>query len=589
MNMQPYYRFRLLRTAVWCLTAVLLSFITACNEDEQNQKTTQTGKIPEVITYSPEYTEAGSATDAMIMGENFGTDPKNVIVKLGELTIPTKEVGNSVIKFTIPNSLDIGSYPLSVEINYMNTENKQQTMSHTFEVDFEVRGSTPVISELSPQTGTYAGGTVTIAGDHFGTDKNNVTINFDQAKLDIISITTNAIIFNLPENSELGTHSLEIEIKYGVNATQKIRRTYEYQVYKKEYVASSSVYAGTGAQGINNGPRLAAQFYAPRSLAYDAATQSLYVGEISNGIRIISNNEVSWYHSPQEGNPWAFGETCSVCISGNNLYYTVKEAHDRNCNILYMASRTDGIFGTATGHQTPKSPYTDMQDVTVNPVDGRIVMTRYSWDAFRMESYFYLLNDLDGTAIDISGTIPPLWVNNNARVLFSPDGKWLYVARGSDSKTVPSGDVVERPHAYIVRYPYNPETHTIGSKEEQELIAGSTTLNEIGFIDGAAGTSRLNGPRQMCFDSTGNILYFIDQHNHALRKVTNEEGIWTTSTFAGGNGSGTNNVTNAPVDDLKNIQFNSPVGLSLANDNTFYIAEDGGKVIRKIEIKIKEQ
>ena len=137
----------------------------------------------------------------------------------------------------------------------------------------------------------------------------------------------------------------------------------------------------------------------------------------------------------------------------------------------------------------------------------------------------------------------------------------------------------------IVRYPYNSETHTLGSGKE--LIAGSEVLSEIGFTDGVPGTSRLNGPRQMCFDSTGETLYFVDQHNHALRKVTDLDGTKTTSTVAGTGSSGANNVTDVPVSDLKNVQFNNPVGLTLSDDNTFYIGEDGGKVIRKIEIKLK--
>lgn len=91
----------------------------------------------------------------------------------------------------------------------------------------------------------------------------------------------------------------------------------------------------------------------------------------------------------------------------------------------------------------------------------------------------------------------------------------------------------------------------------------------------------------MYFDSTGETLYFVDQHNHALRKVTDLDGTKTTSTLAGTGSSGSNNVTETPISDLRNVQFNNPVGLALADDNTFYIGEDGGKVIRKIEIKLK--
>lgn len=584
--MKPYYRSNLLCALTWCLAVVVILF-AACNEDEKEIETIKKGKVPEVITYSPEYTEAGSETDAMIMGENFGTESSNVTVKLGEMSIAVKEVGNSVIKFKIPNTLEVGTYPLSVEIAYTDKEDIRQTVSHTFEVDFEVRGNVPVVSGYLPSTGTYAGGEVTIEGDYFGTDKNNVTVTLDGTKLAVTTLTTTTITFTVPEDSEIGSHELKIEIKYGVNAAKTFHKTFsDFQVVTKEYVATSSVYAGTGENGIANGPRLTATFLAPYSLAYDASAKSLYVGEALNGIRLITNDgEVSSYKSPAEGNPWAFNTSCAVCVSGDQLYYTIKEAHDRQCDILYMATRSGGTFGEATGYQTPASPYTDVRDVAVNPVDGRIILTRYSWDSFRMESYFYLLNAVDATPVDLSSIIPPLWVNNSARLLFSPDGKWLYVSRSSDNATVPSGEGADRPHAYIVRYPYNSDTHTLGS--EKEVVAGSEDLNKIGFVDGVAGTSQLNGPRQMYFDSTGETLYFVDQHNHALRKVTDLDGTKTTSTLAGTGSSGSNNVTEAPISDLRNVQFNNPVGLALADDNTFYIGEDGGKVIRKIEIKLK--
>ena len=149
--MKPYYRSNLLCALTWCLAVVVILF-AACNEDEKEIETIKKGKVPEVITYSPEYTEAGSETDAMIMGENFGTESSNVTVKLGEMSIAVKEVGNSVIKFKIPNTLEVGTYPLSVEIAYTDKENIRQTVSHTFEVDFEVRGNVPVVSGYLPST-----------------------------------------------------------------------------------------------------------------------------------------------------------------------------------------------------------------------------------------------------------------------------------------------------------------------------------------------------------------------------------------------------------------------------------------------------
>ena len=144
--------------------------------------------------------------------------------------------------------------------------------------------------------------------------------------------------------------------------------------------------------------------------------------------------------------------------------------------------------------------------------------------------------------------------------------------------------------AYIERYPYDPTTHTLGGAATREIVAGSTAKGETGLIDGVIGTSRLSGPKQMCFDSTGETLYFVESLNHTLRKVTDLNGTPTTTTVAGNGSKGTNDVTNAPTDDMKNITFDTPKGLALGDDNTFYIAEEGDrKIIRRISIGLKTQ
>lgn len=590
--MKPYCKSNLLCAFAWCLAAMATLFI-ACNEDEKEMEVTRKGKVPEVITYSPEYMEAGSETDAMIMGENFGTDASNVTVKLGETLIPLKEVGNSVIKFKIPNTLDIGTYPLSVEIAYIDKEEVRQTVSHTFEVDFEVRGNVPVISGYRPSTGTYPGGEVTIEGDYFGTDKRNVTITLDGAKtLEVTTMITTAITFTMPEDVEIGNHELKVEIKYGVNAAKTFRKTFQdFQVVTKEYVATSSVYAGTGEQQITNGSRLTAAFYAPYSLAYDKKTSTLYVGEIHNGIRSVTESSVDDYLAIE--NPWyePMRKTCAVAVSGDNLYYVVQEAASRSCNFLWIANRTGGSFSAASGHQAWDNDYLD---IAVNPVDKYIIISRKVYYFWRTESTFSLITP-DGEQMSILEDISVtngsndddcLWTDNIGHCVFSPDGKWLYISRSNDH-TDPAGVDAKTPLSWIERYPYDPQSHTLAT--DKEIVAGIGQIGgtNVGFTDGPVGTSKLFGPRQMCFDSTGETLYFVDQHNHALRKVTDLNGTKTTSTVAGTGSAGAANVTDAPVPDLRNVQFNNPVGIALADDNTFYIGEDGGKVIRKIEIKLK--
>ena len=582
--MKKLTKFRFGHVAMFIMAATL-SF-TACTKDEIEDDSTKDGEeaIPEFVSYTPEYAEIGVETDAMIMGKNFGTDASRITVMLGEKEMTVTEAGRSVIKFTVPETMEAGQYPLSVTVVYTDSEGVEQKASHTFEVDFEIRARVPEITGYKPAAGIYPGGELTIEGTDLGSDPALVTVTLGGEALEVKSVAPGAIVVLVPEETAFGTYELKVDVKYGTSGSQTATKTFsDFNVLKKEYVVTSEVWSG-GAKGIVNGPRSTASYQAPYSLAYDSRTKSLYVGESTNGIRLISNDNVSWYRSPNEGNPWAFPESCSVCIQGDNLYNTVKEGKDRTCNLLWMASREgNDYFGKEAGYQDKVN---DFMDVAVNPVDGHIVLTKYTWDAFRMESYFYILDRVDGTMTQLD-EIPALWAHNQARLLFSPDGKWLYVARGCDMSSTGGGGA-EQPHAFIIRYPYDPVTHSLAS--EGELVAGSKATNEIGFEDGAVGTSRLNGPRQMCFNSTGEILYFVDQHNHALRKVTYENGTWTTTTVAGTGQAGCADITDAAVTDMSQIQLDNPKGLALGDDYTFYIGEDGSddhKQIRKISLTLK--
>ncbi len=61
-------------------------------------------------------------------------------------------------------------------------------------------------------------------------------------------------------------------------------------------------------------------------------------------------------------------------------------------------------------------------------------------------------------------------------------------------------------------------------------IAGSSTSGEYSGDNGQAASAKLNYPRGVALDSSGNV-YIADQNNHRIRKVTVSTGIITT--FAG--------------------------------------------------------
>ena len=168
--MKKLTKFRFGHVAMFIMAATL-SF-TACTKDEIEDDSTKDGEeaIPEFVSYTPEYAEIGVETDAMIMGKNFGTDASRITVMLGEKEMTVTEAGRSVIKFTVPENMEAGQYPLSVTVVYTDSEGVEQKASHTFEVDFEIRARVPEITGYKPAAGIYPGGELTIEGTDLGSD-----------------------------------------------------------------------------------------------------------------------------------------------------------------------------------------------------------------------------------------------------------------------------------------------------------------------------------------------------------------------------------------------------------------------------------
>ena len=346
--MKKLTKFRFGHVAMFIMAATL-SF-TACTKDEIEDDSTKDGEaaIPEFVSYTPEYAEIGVETDAMIMGKNFGTDASRITVMLGEKEMTVTEAGRSVIKFTVPETMEAGQYPLSVTVVYTDSEGVEQKASHTFEVDFEIRARVPEITGYKPAAGIYPGGELTIEGTDLGSDPALVTVTLGGEALEVKSVAPGAIVVTVPEDTAFGPYELKVDVKYGTGGSQTATKTFsDFNVLKREYVVTSEVWAGAGKQGAENGARLSAQFFAPQSLAFDDKTGALYVGEVYNGIRFInSSGNVSDYKAPEGKNPWWDGAriTCLVSVEGDRLAYVVRNARERSWKYLWTASRTGGDF-----------------------------------------------------------------------------------------------------------------------------------------------------------------------------------------------------------------------------------------------------
>jgi hypothetical protein len=100
-------------------------------------------------------------------------------------------------------------------------------------------------------------------------------------------------------------------------------------------------------------------------------------------------------------------------------------------------------------------------------------------------------------------------------------------------------------------------------------IEGSATA---GYLDGTGTNALFNTPQGVTIDSGGNV-YVADTENNCIRKITTN-GV--TSTFAGLGGLSLVNGIGS------NARFFNPLGITVDNDGSVYVADSGNHRIRKI-------
>ncbi len=120
-----------------------------------------------------------------------------------------------------------------------------------------------------------------------------------------------------------------------------------------------------------------------------------------------------------------------------------------------------------------------------------------------------------------------------------------------------------------------------------DLNGNVTTLagkgNEAGYSDGNGENARFNMPLGLAIDKFDNI-YVVDanydldfQGNSLIRKIDSEGNVTTFAGVFGQNGHNDGKLDKAI--------FNKPIGISIANDGTIFIADSEADLIRMIDNK----
>jgi sugar lactone lactonase YvrE len=117
-----------------------------------------------------------------------------------------------------------------------------------------------------------------------------------------------------------------------------------------------------------------------------------------------------------------------------------------------------------------------------------------------------------------------------------------------------------------------------------EVVAAanvSTTAGKSldGFTDGPPDTAKFRRPSRMALGPDGR-LYVADQLNHAVRRLTPENGM--VETLAGDGLPGYIDTGDSTDADFSTPRFNNPLGIAVAADGTIFVADYGNNVIRRM-------
>ena len=141
----------------------------------------------------------------------------------------------------------------------------------------------------------------------------------------------------------------------------------------------------------------------------------------------------------------------------------------------------------------------------------------------------------------------------------------------------PFGVAVDHSGNIYIADSYNNRIRKISATTKLISTVAGTTSSGYNGDNISAITAQLNQPNSVCLDNAGNI-YFTDQSNNRVRKVTISTG--NISTVAGSGTSGYMGDNGTAI----YAQLNSPSGIALDANNNIYIADLNNHRIRKVTV-----
>jgi len=260
-----------------------------------------------------------------------------------------------------------------------------------------------------------------------------------------------------------------------------------------------TTFAGNGTNGYADGPAATAEFYAPKSAAFDTQG-NLYVADFGNNVirkitpagvvsTFAGNGTAGYLDGPNTLHAQFNGPAGIAIDAQNNIYIA-----EINNNLIRKITAA-GVVSTIAGIPTaPSAGYVDNTGALA---------------AF---------NSPNSLAVDASGNIYVADQGNSAIRKVTPAGVTTTLAGNPTQPTLvnlPAGLTIDKAgNLYIAdesgRIMEFTTTNTLN------LLAGS--INVAGFVDGAGTAAQFSKPQGITVDASGNI-YVADQNNNCIRKI----------------------------------------------------------------------
>ncbi len=190
------------------------------------------------------------------------------------------------------------------------------------------------------------------------------------------------------------------------------------------------------------------------------------------------------------------------------------------------------------------------------------------------------LSDPFGVAVGDDGSIYMTDAGEHNRIQrIAPDGSITRIAGGPEgfgdgifdkaSFNSPSGLAIAPGGDLIVADTGNNCIRRVSIRGETSTIAGD---GKAGYADGPARSAQFNGPIGVAVDTRGNI-YVADTYNDRIRMITPGGQVSTVA------GKGSPGYADG---DRNTALFDTPSGISVANDNSLIVADTGNDCLRRI-------